>query len=80
MTLEIGISEERTITRIAPNPSHDIVVGVRISPVQFLHNRELGIRDEKHEIVIKDPVSDWSLFARQKVYSRLRDDEYEKRH
>jgi len=58
---------------------------VRISPVQFLRNREFGIRDEKHGIVIKEPVSDWSLLARQKVYSRLRDkcyedDEYEKRH
>jgi len=41
---------------------------VRISPVQFLRDPELGIRDEKHEIVIKEPVSDWSLLARQKVY------------
>jgi len=40
---------------------------VRISPVQFLRDRELGIRDEKHEIVIKEPVSDWSLLTRQKV-------------
>ena len=31
--------------------------GVRILPMQFLHDRELGIRDEKHEI-IKEPVSD----------------------
>jgi len=58
-------------------------IDVRISPVQFLHDRELGIRDEKHRIVIKEPVSDWSLFARQKVYPRLRDKCYEddeKRH
>jgi len=58
---------------------------VRISPVQFLRDREFGICDEKHGIVIKEPVSDWSLLARQKVYPRLRDkcyedDEYEKRH
>jgi len=50
---------------------------VRISPVQFLHDREFSIRDEKHGIVIKDPVSDWSLLARQKVYSWLRDKCYE---
>jgi len=31
---------------------------VRISPVQFLRDRELDIRDEKHGIVIKKPVSD----------------------
>jgi len=58
---------------------------VRISSVQFLCDRELGIHDEKHGIIIKELVSDWSLFARQKVYPRLRDkcyedDEYEKRH
>jgi len=56
---------------------------VRISPVQFLRDRELSIRDEKHGIIIKEPVSDWSLLARQKVYPRLRDkcyEEYEKRH
>jgi len=41
---------------------------VRISSVQFLRDRELGIRDEKHGIVIKEPVSDWSLLARRKVY------------
>jgi len=45
----------------------------------------VDIRDEKHGMVIKKPVSDWSLFARQKVYPRLRDkcyenDEYEKRY
>jgi len=40
---------------------------VYISPVQFLRDRKLGIRDEKHGIVIKEPVSDWSLLARQKV-------------
>jgi len=34
--------------------------GVRISPMQFLHDRELG--DEKHGI-IKEPVSDW-IFIR----------------
>jgi len=28
----------------------------------------VDIRDEKHGMVIKEPVSDWSLFARQKVY------------
>jgi len=43
---------------------------VRISPVQFLRDRELSIRDEKHGIVIKEPISDWSLLARQKVYPR----------
>ena len=32
--------------------------GARISPVQFLHDRELGIRGEKHGIVIREPVSD----------------------
>ena len=58
---------------------------MRISPVQFLRDRELGIRDEKHGTVIKEPISDWSLFAQQKVYLWLRDmyythDEYEKRH
>jgi len=57
---------------------------VYISPVQFLRDRKLGIRDEKHGIVIKEPVSDWSLLARQKVYPWLRDkcyeDEYEKRY
>jgi len=31
---------------------------VRISP--FLRDRELSIRDKKHRIVIKEPVSDWS--------------------
>jgi len=51
---------------------------VRISPVQFLHDREFSISDEKHGIVIKDPVSDWSLLVRQKVYSWLRDKCYEK--
>ena len=60
-------------------------ISVRISPVQFLRDRELGIRDEKHGIVIREPVSDWYLLARQKVYPRLRnkcyeDDEYEKRY
>jgi len=30
-------------------------IDVRISPVQFLRDRELGIRDEKHGIVIKEP-------------------------
>ena len=30
---------------------------MRISPVQFLRDRELGIHDEKHGIVIKEPVS-----------------------
>ena len=60
-------------------------IGARISPVQFLRNRELGIRGEKHGTVIREPVSDWSLLVRQKVYLRLRDqcyedDEYEKRH
>ena len=39
---------------------------VRISPVQFLRDRELGIHDEKHGIVIKEPVS--GLYSRQKVY------------
>jgi len=38
----------------------------RISPVQFLRDRELD--NEKHGIVIKEPVSDWSLLTRQKVY------------
>ena len=57
---------------------------VWISPVQFLRDQELGIRDKKHEVVIKEPISDWSLLARQKVYPWLRDkcyedDEYEKR-
>jgi len=47
---------------------------VRISPVQFLRDREFH---EKHGIVIKKLVSTWSLFARQKVYSRLRDKCYE---
>ena len=46
-------------------------IDVRISPVQFLRDRELGIRDEKHEVVIKELVSDWSLLARQKVYPQL---------
>ena len=30
----------------------------RISPVQFLRNRELGIRGDKHGTVIREPVSD----------------------
>jgi len=38
---------------------------VRISPVQFLRDRELGICDEKHEIVIKEPVSD-CLYSRDR--------------
>ena len=43
------------------------------------------MRGEKHGLVIRELVSDWSLLARQKVYPRLRDkcykdDEYEKRH
>jgi len=40
---------------------------MRISPVQFLCDRELGIRDEKHGIVIKELISDWFLLARQKM-------------
>jgi len=46
------------------------------------YDRELGIRDKKHGIVIKAPVSDWSLLARQKVYPWLRHKCYEdeKRH
>ena len=32
--------------------------GVRISRVQFLRDRELSIRGEKHGIVIREPVSD----------------------
>jgi len=60
-------------------------IGARISPVQFLRDRELGIRGEKPGTVIREPVSDWSLLARQKAYPRLRDkcyedDEYEKSH
>ena len=60
-------------------------IGARISPVQFLRDRELGICSEKHGTVIREPVSNWSLLARRKVYPRLRDkcyegDEYEKRH
>lgn len=43
-------------------------IGVQISPVQFLRDRKLGIRNEKYGIVIRDSVSDWSLLARQKVY------------
>ena len=55
---------------------------MQILSMQFLRDRELDIRDEKHGIVIKEPVS---LLARQKVYPRLRDkcyedDEYEKKH
>jgi len=33
-------------------------IGVRISPMQFLRDQELGICDEKHGIIIKEPVSD----------------------
>ena len=33
-------------------------IGLWISLVQFLHDRELGIR-EKHGIIIRKPVSDW---------------------
>jgi len=40
---------------------------VRISLVQFLRDRELGIRDKKHGIVIKEPISDWSLLATKNV-------------
>ena len=43
-------------------------IGARISPVQFLRDRELGIRGEKHGTVIREPVSEGSLLARQKVY------------
>jgi len=55
--------------------------GVRISPMQFLHDRELG--DEKHGI-IKEPVSDWIFIRATESRSWLRDkyyedDEYEKR-
>ena len=35
-------------------------IGARISPVQFLRHRELGIRGEKHGTVIREPVSNWS--------------------
>ena len=60
-------------------------IDARISPVQFLRDRELGISGEKHGTVIREPISDWSLLVRQKVYLRLRDkcyedDEYEKSH
>ena len=50
--------------------------------MQFLRDRELYIRGEKHGIVIREPVSDWSLLARQKVHGDkcYEDDEYEKRH
>ena len=40
---------------------------VRISPVQFLCDRKLGIRDEKHGTVIKELISDWFLLVRQKI-------------
>ena len=38
-------------------------IGARISPVQFLRDRELGIRGEKHGTVIRESVSDWSLLV-----------------
>ncbi|KYN22225.1 hypothetical protein ALC57_05380 [Trachymyrmex cornetzi] len=47
---------------------------VRIPPVQFLRDRELGIRGEKHGKVITSSVSAWSLLARQRVYTRLREE------
>jgi len=47
---------------------HKKETDVRISPVQFLRDREFSIRDEKHGIVIKEPVSDWSLLARKRTH------------
>jgi len=38
---------------------------MRISTVQFLRDRELGICDEKHGIVIKESVSD-CLYSRDR--------------
>jgi len=68
------------------NPQKRKNTDVRISPMQFLRDRELGIRDEKHGIVIKEPVT--GLYSRDRkctMYPWLRDkyyedDEYEKRH
>jgi len=60
-------------------------IGARISPVQFLRDRELGIRGEKSGTVIREHILAGPLFVRQKAYPRLRDkcyedDEYEKKH
>ncbi|KYN30167.1 hypothetical protein ALC57_00374 [Trachymyrmex cornetzi] len=47
---------------------------VRISPVQFLRDRELGIcgqRVMEQAKICNQPVYSWPLFARQKVYTRL---------
>ncbi|KYN50450.1 hypothetical protein ALC57_00087 [Trachymyrmex cornetzi] len=55
------------------NPRKRDINDVRISPVRFLRDRELGVRGEKYGIVITEPVSDWSLLARQKVYRRLQE-------
>ena len=60
-------------------------IDARISPVQFLRDRKLGIRGEKPGTVIREPIFAGPLFVRQKVYPWLRDkcyedDEYEKRH
>ena len=60
-------------------------IDARISPVQFLRDRELGIRSEKPATVIREYILAGPLFVRQKAYPRLRDkcyedDEYEKSH
>jgi len=39
---------------------------VLISPVQFLRDRELGIRDKKHEVVIKEKPFLTGLYSRDR--------------
>ncbi|KYN09648.1 hypothetical protein ALC57_18168 [Trachymyrmex cornetzi] len=63
----------KDVLNVLGNQRKRDVNGMRISPVQFLHDRELGIRGEKHGKVITEHVFDWSLLVRQRVYTWLRE-------
>ncbi|KYN15058.1 hypothetical protein ALC57_12721 [Trachymyrmex cornetzi] len=64
----------KDVLNVLGNQRKRDINGMRISPVQFLRDRELGIRGEKHGKVITEHVFDWSLLARQRVYTWLREE------
>ncbi|KYN30349.1 hypothetical protein ALC57_00183 [Trachymyrmex cornetzi] len=64
----------KDVLRVLGNQRKRDINGMRISPVQFLRDRELGIRGEKHGKVITKHVLNWSLLARQRVYTWLREE------
>jgi len=64
---------KKDMMRVLGNPLERCISDVRISSIQFLRDRELGIFSKcimKH-VFIKSPFYFWSLLARQKVYMWL---------